>query len=126
MKKVLLSLLLIISVFSFSYQYTIYDLGTGHKLSLIENKPLIIYFSSPTCIYCKKFEDEVLSNESFQNILRASYIFVKINPNTQSTTFMGEKFTNNELFGAFGVRGTPTFVFWYKDKAITSIRVICL
>jgi len=121
MKKAILVLLLTLSIFSFSYQYTFYDLGTAHKISLIENKPLIIYFSSPTCTYCKKFEEEVLTNKSFQNILRASYIFAKINPNTKTTIFMGEQFTNNDLFGAFGVRGTPTFVFWYKDKGITSI-----
>lgn len=121
MKKVIIALLLTLSIFSFSYQHTFYDLGIAHKVSLIENKPLIIYFSSPTCIYCKKFEDEVLSQESFQDILRASYIFVKINPNTETTTFMGEEFTNNDLFGAFGVRGTPTFVFWYKNEGITSI-----
>lgn len=122
MKKIVFFILLVIlSVFAFSYQYTFYDLGTAHKVSLIENKPLIIYFSSPSCMYCKKFENEVLSQESLQEILRAAYIFVKINPNTNTTIFMGEEFANNDLFGAFGVRGTPTFVFWYKDKGITSI-----
>ncbi|MBO8160713.1 MAG: thioredoxin fold domain-containing protein [Thermosipho sp. (in: Bacteria)] len=121
MKKIIFSLLLIVSILSFSYKFTFFDLGTAHKISQIEDKPLIIYFSSPSCGYCKKFEEEVLSDKNFREILRASYIFVKINPNTYKTSFMGEEFTNMELFSVFGVRGTPTFVFWYKDKIITSI-----
>ncbi|SHH44241.1 thioredoxin family protein [Thermosipho atlanticus] len=121
MKKISFLLIIMLSILVFSYEYTFYDLETAYKISLIENKPLIIYFSSPTCIYCKKFEDEVLSDEKFQNILRASYIFVKINPNTKKTKFLGEEFTNRELFNVFGVRGTPTFVFWNKDQGITTI-----
>lgn len=96
-------------------------MGIAHQISKIEDKPLLIYFSSPSCVYCKKFENEVLTSEDFQQILRASYVFAKINPNTQKTTFMSEEFTNMELFSAFGVRGTPTFVFLYMDSGITSI-----
>ncbi|OOC46414.1 thioredoxin fold domain-containing protein [Thermosipho sp. 1223] len=121
MKNMLLSLLVLTSVFVFSYDYTFYDLGIANRVAKIEDKPLLIYFSSPSCIYCKKFENEVLSSKEFQEILKAAYIFVKINPNNKKTVFLDKEFTNNELFSAFGIRGTPTFVFWHQDKAITSI-----
>jgi thioredoxin-related protein len=98
-----------------------YDLGIAHKISVIEDKPLIIYFSSPSCVYCKKFESEVLSDEKFQELLKLYYTFVKIEPSNIKTKFLENEYTNNELFGAFGVRGTPTFVFWYKDAGITMV-----
>jgi thioredoxin-related protein len=98
-----------------------YDLGIAHKISVIEDKPLIIYFSSPSCVYCKKFESEVLSDEKFQELLKLYYTFVKVEPNNNKTIFLENEYTNNELFGAFGVRGTPTFVFWYKDAGITMV-----
>lgn len=121
MKKFIFIFLVLATMISFSYDYTMYDLGIAHKISVIEDKPLIIYFSSPSCVYCKKFESEVLSDEKFQELLKLYYTFVKVEPNNNKTTFLENEYTNNELFGAFGVRGTPTFVFWYKDAGITMV-----
>lgn len=121
MKKFIFIFLVLATMISFSYDYTMYDLGIAHKISVIEDKPLIIYFSSPSCVYCKKFESEVLSDEKFQELLKLYYTFVKVEPNNNKTIFLENEYTNNELFGAFGVRGTPTFVFWYKDAGITMV-----
>ncbi|MBB6062069.1 thioredoxin-related protein [Thermosipho japonicus] len=121
MKKFIFIFLVLAAMISFSYDYTMYDLGIAHKISVIEDKPLIIYFSSPSCVYCKKFESEVLSDEKFQELLKLYYTFVKVESNNNKTTFLENEYTNNELFGAFGVRGTPTFVFWYKDAGITMV-----
>ncbi|MBZ4650731.1 thioredoxin fold domain-containing protein [Thermosipho sp. (in: thermotogales)] len=121
MKKFIFIFLVLATMISFSYDYTMYDLGIAHKISVIEDKPLIIYFSSPSCVYCKKFESEVLSDEKFQELLKLYYTFVKIEPSNIKTKFLENEYTNNELFGAFGVRGTPTFVFWYKDAGITMV-----
>lgn len=121
MKKFIFIFLVLATMISFSYDYTMYDLGIAHKISVIEDKPLIIYFSSPSCVYCKKFESEVLSDEKFQELLKLYYTFVKVEPSNIKTKFLENEYTNNELFGAFGVRGTPTFVFWYKDAGITMV-----
>lgn len=121
MKKFIFIFLVLATMISFSYDYTMYDLGIAHKISVIEDKPLIIYFSSPSCVYCKKFESEVLSDEKIQELLKLYYTFVKIEPSNIKTKFLENEYTNNELFGAFGVRGTPTFVFWYKDAGITMV-----
>ncbi|QTA38729.1 thioredoxin family protein [Thermosipho ferrireducens] len=122
MKKRILTLIFsLLSLISFSYNYTLHDLAIANKVSQIEKKPLLIYFASPECIYCKKFESEVLSNKVFQTILRGSYVFVKITPDNNITEFFGKEYTNRELFALFGVRGTPTFVFWNNNQVITSV-----
>ncbi|MEN3042905.1 MAG: thioredoxin fold domain-containing protein [Fervidobacterium sp.] len=68
-------------IFGFEFLYT--DLGTAHNVSKIEDKLLIIVFSSPNCYYCKLFEKEVLTNKSVQEFLRGNYTIVKIEPSIQ-------------------------------------------
>ncbi len=120
-KLAVLFLVILVIISVLGYDYTIKDLGTASRLSKIQDKLLLINFSSPSCYYCQKFEKEVLPDEEVQKVLRGGYIYVKIEPTAQRTTFMGKSYSNNELFSAFGVRGTPTFVFLYKDKVITQV-----
>ncbi len=120
-KLTVLFLVILMIISAFGYDYTIKDLGTASRLSKIQDKVVLINFSSPSCYYCVKFEKEVLPNEEVQKVLRGGYIYVKVEPTAQKTTFMGKAYSNNELFSVFGVRGTPTFVFLYKDQVITQV-----
>lgn len=115
--------LLIFALFTtlHGYEFVYTDLATAHRLSKIESKLLVINFSSPSCYYCKLFEKEVLTNQSVQEFLRGNYIFIKIEPSNYKTSFLGKTYTNNELFSAFGVRGTPTFVFLKDDSIVTQV-----
>jgi|GEM_PF-257651 len=97
------------------------DVGTAHRISVIEDKILLMEFSSETCGYCVKFMKEVFPDETVQKLLRSAYIFVEILPNDKKTTFLEKEYTNSQLFGAFGIRGTPTFIFWKGDKGITKL-----
>ncbi|SHN58846.1 thioredoxin family protein [Fervidobacterium gondwanense] len=119
--KLLLIVLSIFTTLSFGYEHTFTDLGIAHRLSMIEKKLLLINFSSPSCYYCKLFEKEVLPNKDVQEILRGNYIFVKIEPGSYKTTFLGKTYTNDQLFGGFAVRGTPTFVFLKDQGQVTQV-----
>lgn len=112
---------LLVTSIVFPYQFTFTDLGVAHRVSQIQNKMLIINFSSPGCYYCILFDKETISNKEVQEFMRANYIYVKIEPGRQQTTFLGRQYTNDALFGAFGIRGTPTFVFMNGRERVTDV-----
>ncbi|ODN30622.1 thioredoxin [Fervidobacterium thailandense] len=105
----------------FGYQYTFKDLGIAHRVSNITGKMLVINFSSPSCYYCILFDKETLTNKQVQEFLRGNYIYVKIEPGSYKTTFLGKSYTNDQLFGAFGIRGTPTFIFMKGNEVVTQV-----
>jgi len=109
------------AITTYAYEYEFRDLGTAHKVANIEGKMVLIAFTSESCYYCKLFNKEVLTNKQIQDFLRGNYIFVRIEPGNYKTTFLGKTYTNTELFGAFGVRGTPTFVFLKDKTQITQV-----
>lgn len=120
-KIIVLSLFFLTFTTGLSYEFVYADLGVAHNLSKIQNKLVVIAFSTPNCYYCKLFEKDVLTNQSVQDFLRGNYIYVKIEPSNYKTKFLGKTYTNNELFSAFGVRGTPTFVFLKGNSVITQV-----
>jgi thioredoxin-related protein len=109
------------AVITYAYEFEFRDLGTAHKVANIEGKMVLIAFTSESCYYCRLFDKEVLTNKQVQDFLRGNYIFVRIEPGNDKTSFLGKTYTNNELFGAFGVRGTPTFVFLKDKTQITQV-----
>lgn len=121
LRRLTLIFILVTSTLFFGLNMKFKDVGIAHQISVIEDKILIIEFSSETCGYCVKFMKEVFPNETVQKLIKSAYIFAEIFPDDKETTFLGKKYTNYQLFGAFGVRGTPTFVFWKGDKGITKL-----
>lgn len=120
-KMVFVTFFILILTSIFAYDFELKDLGVAHKLSTIEGKMLLVVFSSPSCYYCKLFDKDVLTDKNVQEFMRGNYIFVRIEPGSYKTTFLGKSYTNDQLFGAFGVRGTPTFVFLKDKSQITQV-----
>jgi thioredoxin-related protein len=122
MKKniVILSVLLIVFVVATATSLPINNFDTGAKLAKIEHKDLIVMFSTTTCPYCTKFINETYPNEIVQELIQNNYIFVELNEKSPKLHFDGKELTFGELAQGFGIRGTPSFVFFtYNSTPIT-------
>lgn len=124
-KKLLVMFLMAISIISFSNlnTFVVNDFDAALKIGEITGKDVIIMFSSESCYYCKKFKEETLIDSEIQKWLKTEFVFAEIYANkNKNATYMGKTMNYLELFGAFGVRGTPTFFFFNsKGEALSQL-----
>ncbi len=76
-----------------------------------QGKPVFVYARSESCGWCKKFEEETLTNQSVIKTLNGNFILVSIDVYNQKNE------TRN-----FRIRGTPTEIF--LDSNGTEIKRI--
>ncbi|WP_129409236.1 thioredoxin family protein [Marinitoga lauensis] len=117
MKKFMVLLILMLTIITYSAikleRFVVDDFNIALKLGEITDKNVIVMFSSKSCYYCKKFKSEVLTDDKVQEWLRTEFVFAEIYAEKdKKAMFKGKMLTYIELFGAFGVRGTPTFFFF--------------
>ena len=99
------------------------SLAKGLEISKKEGKPLIIYFYTDWCTYCKQMESEIFRDREITDWMNEHYVSVKVNPEkeTEKITIMGDKITPMELMGYMGGKGFPATVFWDKNgKPVTT------
>ena len=81
-----------------------YQGANGYDQALEEhkrtNQPMVVYMSVGWCPYCRKFEKEVLSSPSVQEVLKDK---IKVNIDPES----GNR--ENALAFQYGIRGFPSF-----------------
>ena len=82
--------------------HTSIDTGINEAKNL--SKPIFLYFRSETCYWCKKFEEEALSDKRVIDILNNNFVIISID------TFKQKNVANN-----LGVRSTPFMVFFTTD-----------
>ncbi|KLO21651.1 MULTISPECIES: thioredoxin family protein [unclassified Marinitoga] len=108
-----------ISIYSYAANlddFIIHDFNTALKIGEITGKNVVIMFSSKSCYYCKKFKEDVLTDKEIQKWLRTEFIFAEIYADKNKiANFKNKSMNYVELFGAFGIRGTPTFFFFDKE-----------
>lgn len=73
---------------------------SGNALSKATGKPIFLYLHSKSCGWCKKFNDEVLTDNEVSATLKKNFISVIVEINEQK-----------KVAASFNVRGTPTMVF---------------
>ncbi len=96
------------------------NFNTIMNLAKYEKRDAIVIFSEETCFYCKKLKSETLTNKTVQKILANNFVVGEIFPTNDKASFEGKTYTYKELFGGFGVRGTPTIFFFDSNgKPIT-------
>jgi len=80
--------------------YTSYDKAV--KIAGESRKPTLVYFRSESCVWCMKFDSDVLSDKKVKSALEENFILASIDVNDRE---------NIPIIIKFGVRGTPTLVF---------------
>ena len=81
--------------------------------SAVESIPILIYFYSDNCAWCRKLENETFTNKNIREIMNKYFSIVRIN--SKSNEFIiqnGEKITEKQLSEeVYQVRGNPTIWF---------------
>ncbi len=127
-KKVMILLFITVFVifsYAFSYaldEFLLRNFNTVMTLAKYEQKDAIIVFSDPGCFYCKKLKAETLTDKTVQEILANNFIIGEIYPTNDKAFFEGKTYSYRELFAGFGIKGTPTIVFFTsKGEPITYV-----
>lgn len=82
--------------------HTTIDTGIDEAKNI--SKPIFLYFRSETCYWCKKFEEEALSDKKVIDILNNNFVLVSI-----------DTFKQKNVANTLGVRSTPFMIFFTKD-----------
>ena len=86
--------------------------------------PLLIFFYTEWCTYCKKMENEIFSDNEIARYMNDNYINVRVNPEQDNSKIevMDKEMTPYELMMHIGARGFPTILFFdSKMKPLTTI-----
>lgn len=96
----------------------------GFENAKIQKKPILMFFYTDWCIYCKKMNSEVFSDSEVSHYMNENFTSIRINPEKDNETIeiMGENVTPAKLMSYTGSNGFPTTLFLdYNRKPITTI-----
>jgi len=96
----------------------------GLKNAASLKKPVLIFFYTEWCIYCKKMDSEVFSDPETSEYINENFISMRVNPEKESEIIeiMGEKITPAKLMAYTGSNGFPTTLFLDEaNKPVTTL-----
>jgi thioredoxin-related protein len=89
-----------------------HDFNEGFALAQKENKKLLIDVYTDWCVWCKKMDKDVYSDDGVKQSVATNFVAVKLNAeSSKGITFNGTKMDEAKFAGAMGVTGYPTTVF---------------
>ena len=112
MKKILILYLFVAGILS-AQKITWVSAFEGFNLSEELDKPVLVYFKTDWCGYCRQMDMEVFSDEGTAALIDSNFITVKINPEKDKSPFtVGENlFTPVQFAEAAGATSFPYFAF---------------
>lgn len=96
----------------------------GLKNAASLKKPVLLFFYTEWCIYCKKMDSEVFNDPETSEYINENFISIRVNPEKESETIeiMGEKITPAKLMAYTGSNGFPTTLFLDEaSKPVTTL-----
>jgi protein disulfide-isomerase len=114
MKKILITLLLIVGSFAVEAQEPVWqtDVNKALKISKKTKKPLLLFFTgSDWCGWCIRLQKEVLKTPEFAKWAKENVVLVELDFPRKTPQTPEIKKQNNELQQAFGIQGFPTIYF---------------
>ncbi len=89
-----------------------YGFDEGAALARQNNKKILIDVYTDWCIWCKKMDKEVYTNEEVSKAIASHFVGVKLNAeSSKGVTFNGEKIDEARFARTLNVTGYPTIVF---------------
>lgn len=101
-----------------------YSYSEGLETAKKQGKPMIIFFYTDWCIYCKKMDKEVFSDRDVISYMNSNYISVRVNPETDRgrMMIMGRETSAAYLMSMAGANGFPAHMFWdRKQQPVTTM-----
>lgn len=93
-----------------------YGYEEGMKKARESNRPILLYFYTDWCTWCKKMERDTFSNPQIQELLTQGFIPIRINPESKERIRVdGKEVKAADLARNFGVRGFPASIFLESD-----------
>lgn len=111
MKKILVTLLLIVGSFAAEAQELVWerDVNKALEISQKSKKPLLMFFTgSDWCGWCIRLQKEVLKTPEFANWAKENVVLVELDFPRKNTLSPEIQNQNNQLQQLFEVRGYPT------------------
>lgn len=130
MKKILFLLLIIVSQVALAQKEEIRWLGFEELEDSLrtETKPVLIYFYTEWCVYCKKMDRNAFKNKEIIQKLNREFYAVKMDAESaESIKFEGQVFTNEQQkTNRNGIHQIPLLLAGRKDKPISFPVVMVL
>lgn len=118
MKNIILGLLLIASITSFSQEVTWLDnYEEAAKISKQTNKPILANFTgSDWCGWCKVLDKQVFSTDEFKSWATENVVLLVLDFPRRKKLPQEMQIQNYSLQRAFGVKGYPTIMLFEPGK----------
>jgi len=126
MKTLLLTFLLLTSLFASEIDSWIHDYDEGLKLAQKEHKNIYLFIGADACKFCKIFKEKTLSQKSVMDRLHKDYVLIYLSRDQHTIPDKFEKFgaprhyfldeNGRIIFATFGVL-EPAGFFTILDEA---------